>query len=88
MAAAAQASLVSQAEARVHRRGVAGCVNVYFLVGRGTGDETRWRALSRKVGMCRAVHGAALPGRAVDVASVSENDTVLGLPVVGYLPMI
>ena len=43
-----------QAEDRAHRIGQKNCVNVQYLVGRGTLDEMLWRMIVRKVCGCRS----------------------------------
>ena len=69
------ASMVEQAEDRVHRRGVRGAVNVYFLLAHGGAagrvEQRRWAAIERQLNRVRravdgedAVHerGLALDG--------------------------
>ena len=50
------ASLLEQAEARVHRRGNDSGVNVYFLCARGgacSHDEDRWQRLESQLDVCK-----------------------------------
>jgi len=57
-----QPGLVSQAVDRAHRIGQTDCVNVYFLVARGTIEENRCRIIVRK----QEVVTSVLDGGAVE----------------------
>ena len=75
-------ALVAQAEARAHRRGAAAaCINVYFLIARGTSDERRWRALDRGLARLAAVADGARGGRGgLAVHGVRDADAGVATP--------
>ena len=67
------ASLLEQAEARVHRRGNDSGVNVYFLCARGgacSHDEDRWQRLESQLDVCKE--------------AIDGDDAKVGLDVEAY----
>jgi len=70
------ASDVLQAEARVHRRGMAcHCVNVYFVCARGTDDETRWTDIAARLARVATLHDGGAESQPPDGGGMQEPVT-------------
>lgn len=73
-----EASLVRQAEDRVHRRGQQNSVNIYFLCARETVDERHWQRLNTSLCRVTTVHDGPIFSNGQTVKTVSntgQNDS-------------
>lgn len=74
------ASLVRQAEDRVHRRGQKNNVNVFFLCAMNTFDDRQWQFLNKRLQKVDRVHNGPLVGveGGVDGSEEHEQGLTLG----------
>ena len=86
-----EVSILEQAEARVHRKGLAFPVNVYFMCAKGTMDEALWVSLGTSLNKLKMVHdgqvGTAFSEtkteRLSEAAPISNAPITRGEPIEG-----
>ncbi len=73
------ASLVRQAEDRVHRRGQKNNVNVFFLCAMNTFDDRQWQFLNKRLQKVDRVHNGPVSDGSGGEEGVDENEQGLTL---------
>ncbi|QDZ20471.1 SNF2-like DNA helicase [Chloropicon primus] len=78
-----QVSILEQAEARVHRKGLQFPVNVYFMCAKDTMDERLWLNLGTSLNKLKMVHDGRLAQAFSDTraAPLSDGSAVPGMDV-------